>query len=257
MAIGRVIGLWRHPVKSMAAEPLTIGDVGDEGIVGDRRFGVVETESGKLLSAKRHPQLLNLRPVRRDDGEVLIYDPASAVTASDDPEIDAWLSDRLGFSVSLVRVAPEQRRTVEMDTDDGVLEFDTQPGSFFDGRSTVHVITTASLATASAHYRDGAWERERFRPGILIETDGVGAGDWPEDGWVGREIDLGGPAGVRLRVQKLTRRCVMVTRAQERLPEDREILRTLARVHDANLGVGCVVSGIGRVAVGDDVTFRS
>ena len=281
MALGRVIGLWRYPVKSMAAETLSVADVGEEGIVGDRAFGVVDATTGKLMSAKRFPALLNLRPVRRDDGEVVIYEPSGDITMSDSTDVHLWLSERLGRSVTLVRAEPEQRRTVEMDLDDGgVFEFSTQPGSFFDGRSTVHVLSTASLAEAKRHYPDGDWSVERFRPAVLVQFDdapasegpddapasegpedapaGEGpedprAGEWPEDAFVGAEFDLGGPAGVRLSGQKRMDRCIMVTRAQGVHAADKAILTTLARVHDACLGVGCVVTGVGRISVGDSV----
>ena len=36
--IGRVVGLWRYPVKSMAAEALTTVDVSWQGLAGDRRW---------------------------------------------------------------------------------------------------------------------------------------------------------------------------------------------------------------------------
>ena len=261
MTLGHVIGLWRYPVKSMAAEALSVADVGDEGIIGDRSFGVIDAATGKLLSAKRYPALLALRPVRRDDGEVLIYEPSGDLTMSDAADANGWLSEYLGLNVRLVRAEPERRRQIEMELDDGQLfEFSTPPGSFFDGTMTVHVLTTASLAAAKRHYPLGDWVWERFRPAVLVAIDESvehdDAGDpWPEDGWIGSEIDLGGPSGVRLRVGKAMDRCIMVTRAQGALPADKAILQTLARVHESNLGVGCVVSGVGRVSVGDEVAL--
>jgi len=36
--VGRVVGLWRYPVKSMAAEPLGAANVGWHGLAGDRRW---------------------------------------------------------------------------------------------------------------------------------------------------------------------------------------------------------------------------
>ena len=35
--VGRVVGLWRYPVKSMGAEPLSFADVSWHGFAGDRR----------------------------------------------------------------------------------------------------------------------------------------------------------------------------------------------------------------------------
>jgi MOSC domain-containing protein len=37
--VGRVAGLWRYPVKSMAAEELDGAEVSWNGLAGDRRWG--------------------------------------------------------------------------------------------------------------------------------------------------------------------------------------------------------------------------
>ena len=39
--VGRVAGLWRYPVKSMAAEALERADVGWHGLDGDRRWAFI------------------------------------------------------------------------------------------------------------------------------------------------------------------------------------------------------------------------
>ena len=66
--IGRVIGLWRYPVKSMAGEVLASVEAGGLGFIGDRAFGVIDVETGHLLSAKRVPALLGARAMYSDDG---------------------------------------------------------------------------------------------------------------------------------------------------------------------------------------------
>ena len=40
--VGRVVSLWRYPVKSMAAEPLEQIDVSWHGLAGDRRWAFVQ-----------------------------------------------------------------------------------------------------------------------------------------------------------------------------------------------------------------------
>jgi uncharacterized protein YcbX len=39
--VGRIVELWRYPVKSMAAEPLTEIDVSWHGFAGDRRWAFI------------------------------------------------------------------------------------------------------------------------------------------------------------------------------------------------------------------------
>src|SRR5438034_10800666 len=49
---GSVVGLWRYPVKSMMGEELDAAEVADRGLVGDRRFAVVDAATGKVAGAK-------------------------------------------------------------------------------------------------------------------------------------------------------------------------------------------------------------
>ena len=49
--------LWRYPVKSLQGEQLTSTEVTDV-IPGARAWGIIDNESGQLLSAKRVPKLL-------------------------------------------------------------------------------------------------------------------------------------------------------------------------------------------------------
>jgi hypothetical protein len=57
-----------------------------------------------------------------------------------------------------------------------------------------------------------------IRPDVEVVTDVYR--QTPENGWVGRELALGG--GVLLNVALLDPRCVMTTLAQEDLPQDTE-----------------------------------
>ena len=90
----------------------------------------------------------------------------------------------------------------------------------------------------------GAWDTRRFRINLL--TDGGG-----EDGLVGHRVRIG---SAELDVVKLIDRCVMVTRPQfGGIERDLDVLRTIHRERDGNLGIALVVRAPGRVAVGDAV----
>jgi uncharacterized protein YcbX len=41
-----VVALWRYPVKSMMGEELNGCEVADRGLLGDRRFAVVDRSTG-------------------------------------------------------------------------------------------------------------------------------------------------------------------------------------------------------------------
>ncbi|MEA2387418.1 MAG: uncharacterized protein QOG41_191, partial [Thermoleophilaceae bacterium] len=51
--IGTVTELWRYPVKSMGGERLEPGVAGQRGLAGHRAWAIVDTETGKVASAKR------------------------------------------------------------------------------------------------------------------------------------------------------------------------------------------------------------
>lgn len=49
---GRVVSLWRYPVKSMLGEELNSSHVTELGLRGDRSYAVIDQETGKVASAK-------------------------------------------------------------------------------------------------------------------------------------------------------------------------------------------------------------
>lgn len=255
IVLGTVLSLWRYPVKSMGGEVLSSIEAGEDGFVGDRAYGLIDVATGVLLSAKRHPKLLEASAKFRSDGEVSINLPTEpgvgVAVASDDKSIDSDLSDWLGLRVRLTRPVIRERSRIEIEFVDQptVMEFLTRPGYFFDG-SVLHVLTTASLASARALYPQGDWRPERFRPNVLVET--LAEAGWAEDDWVGKSVEV---SGMSIEVTKPCDRCVLVTRAVGGFDADKQILQTLAQHHDANLGIKANVLGVGVVRVGDSVAF--
>jgi uncharacterized protein len=145
------------------------------------------------------------------------------------PELDAALSDWLGRPVALEASAPG----VAGDYDDG---FTGPPGRFVDGWP-VHLVTTATLA--------GDDER-RYRPNVVVAADGE---PFLEDAWLDGSVDVG---DARFDVRKRCGRCVMVTRAQPGVPEDRSRLRRL-KGRDGRFGVYLRIARPGVVREGDEV----
>jgi uncharacterized protein YcbX len=66
IAVGRVAGLWRYPVKSMAAEELDGAEVSWHGLAGDRRWAFIrdgQVRSGfPWLTIRERPELAHYRP---------------------------------------------------------------------------------------------------------------------------------------------------------------------------------------------------
>jgi len=85
-------------------------------------------------------------------------------------------------------------------------------------------------------------------PNLVVEA--VGGGAFPEDAWVGHGLRVG---GLRLRVDKRDKRCVMVNVDPLTGRRDPAVLRAIARQRQVCLGVYGSVVTPGRVAVGDPV----
>lgn len=244
--------LWRYPVKSMQGERLDACRVDAAGLDGDRRYGLV-TPEGYVLSGKSEPRVLLGAARTRADGEIELDLPHGVRTASDDPDVDTLLSAWLDRPVRLHRSGAKEQFLIHhqllIDDPSVTKDFPTPPGAYFDSRSTLHLLSRASLRAAAASYPGGEWDVRRFRPNIVVSF----AGDEPgfaEARWIGGTVALGGVEAV---VRKATERCVLTTRAQPGLKRDLDIYRTIAKLNDTNLGIYLIARTEGSLAVGDRV----
>jgi uncharacterized protein YcbX len=249
--LGTVVELWRYPVKSLGgerlAEPVAVDG---DGLEGDRRLAVVDDATGKVLSAKTVPRLLQATATWHGVDGVRITAADGLATSSADDDVAEVLSDWLGRPVHLEAPVPGRRAAFDMDLDpdddrhERTTELHTPPGVFFDSRSVLHLVTTASLA---------GQDRRRFRPNLVVDT-GAAEGH-PEDAWVGEWLRIG--SDVDVAVRKATGRCVLITRPQPGLPKDGDLLRDLVRRREGNLGIYVDPQGPGKLAVGDPVERRT
>ena len=245
-----VVELWRHPVKSLQGETLDEAVVEDSGLSGDRRWGIVDRETGKVLTARRVPSLLLASARLTDMGVEILLPDGDALTAPSAHADDA-LSKWIGRPVALVRsesFGAGVGEYFEDATDDNstVVSWTMPQGRFVDALPLL-IITTASLRQGRALHPDGAWDTRRFRPNIVVDVEDDG---WVEDAWCGHRVRIG-TAIVQPAVP--CERCTMVTRPQPGLDRDLEVFKTLARHHNATLGVWTTVQTPGVVRVGDDV----
>ncbi len=249
--LGRVIGVRWYPVKSMQGEDLSRSLFTERGIPGDRHWGVLDVEAGVVLSAKREPRLLDAWATVRD-GQAWITLPDGSALAGDESKVDPALSAWLDRDVRLVAAAPGDRGTFEIgasfedDSSPVVHQWQGPEGTFHDSRP-VHLLSNASLRTILADHPNGLFDIHRFRPNLVIDAEGEG---FVEERWIGAILSVG---SARFEVVKPTSRCVMTTRPQVGLPRDLDILRTINRVNDGNLGVQLHAVGEGEVSVGDAI----
>ncbi len=224
--VGRVAGLFRYPVKSMAGEHLDSVEVSWHGLAGDRRWAFIrdgQVGSGfPWLTMREFPALAHYRPRfaepdRPDASHTLVRTPSGIELDVACPE----LATELGAGVRVIK----QHRGI----------FDTMPLS---------LLTTQTVACLGRLVGTDL-AVERFRPNLLVDAPGR---DFPEDTWVGRVLRIG---GLRMRVDKPDQRCVMITINPVTLVRNPAILRAIAQERDNRLGVYGSTVEPGPVAVGD------
>ena len=132
-------------------------------------------------------------------------------------------------------------------------------GSFFDV-FPLSVLTTSTLEQLSELRPQTRFDQRRFRMNVIVKTERPG---FIENDWIGHELELGD--GVRLKVALPDPRCVMTTLAQEDLPQDTDVLRTLIRHNRVQVGdlgqfpcagVYAVITTPGTVRVGAPVALN-
>jgi len=215
----------------MGGERVDHLDLEGDGVVGDRDWGLRDLQAGAVLTAKRCPPLLSARASCLD-GTTVVALPDGSEGEAGTGELDDAVSGWLDRPVALERCRPG----VPADYD---AAFTGPPGRFVDGWP-LHLVTTASLA--------GDDER-RYRPNIVVAAEGE---PFLEDGWVDTSLSIG---EAHLDVRKRCGRCVMVTRAQPGLAEDRSRLRRLAG-RDGRFGVYLRIAHTAAVRTGDPVLVR-
>lgn len=211
-------GLYRYPLKSGAAEPLQDTQLDSLGVQGDRRWMVVDAQSGRFITQRLLGQMNQIKARWQNADELLLSGPnmpdlpVAVPQGSEDlrgvhiwrdslrvPDAgDAaaqWLSQFLQRDCRLVYVAPERARQI-----DPVYAEIGQKVAFPDGFPLL-LIGQASLEDLSSRVgRD--LEMLRFRPNLVVE----GSEPYAEDSWKRIAID-----GIEFKVAKGCSRCIMTT----------------------------------------------
>jgi uncharacterized protein len=265
-ARGKVVSIWRYPVKSMLGEELNSSYVTERGLVGDRAYALVDKETGKVASAKnprKWEKLFDFRSVFIDPPQVAEDIPPVRITLPDgaqifsghDKDIDHTLSNVLGRDVRLMKANLDKPSYEEYWPDiDGLAQRNKvtdeamPPQTFFD-IAVLHLLTTSTIDRLRELYPEGRFEVRRFRPNIVVESTASKEKEFIENSWIGKKITI--EEDIVLRVTRPCTRCVMITLPQGDLPRDLGILRTVARYNRVNVGVYASVLNGGTIHRGD------
>ncbi len=290
MLVGTIEALWRFPIKSFKGEKLDQVEFDNQAVLGDRAYALIDKETGKVVSAKSvklFPDLLNCGAVYLQTPQLGQEIPPVQITladetivVSDSDEVDQILSDYFGRDVTLARAAPddytidqyhpdvenldpaghrdtsvEQKLGSALFKEMGV-ESPLTPGSFMDV-FPISVISTSTLEYLHQLRPETKFDARRFRMNIVVRTEHPG---FVENSWVGNRLTIG--ENVRLMVTMPDPRCVMTTLAQNELPKDTNVLRTLIEHNRLDImgtgkfpcaGVYAVIEAKGLVRVNDQV----
>ncbi|WP_263141730.1 MOSC domain-containing protein [Pseudomonas sp. RIT-PI-AD] len=265
MSKPRLTALYRYPLKSAIGEPVPALQLDALGPVGDRRWMLVDADSGRFLTQRALPRMAHLLarwspsgglslaapglpalevalPDERADlrGVILWKDAMRVPDAGE--EAAAWVTRFVGKPTRLVHVPEARARLVE----------DAQHGEekvgFADGYPLL-VMGQASVDDLGARV-GRPLDMRRFRPNLVVE----GCEAYAEDGW--SRIRIG---DLDFRVAKGCSRCILTTIDPDtgERSADREPLTTLKtyREHEGAvyLGQNLVNLGTGRIEVGMEV----
>lgn len=263
--------LLRYPLKSGAPEHLDLAEVEPAGIVGDRRWMLIDA-SGEKVSARTDRALLRVHCALDSDGALFsVADrPAlrvgipggaardvtvcgEAATARDaGAEAARWFADLLARAdVRLVYCHEPRDRALDPAY--------ARPGDhtgYADG-FPILLTTRASLQQVNAWIEDeepgAAVPMARFRPNLVLD----GEAPFAEEGW--RTLRIG---ALELDLVKPCARCVLTTIDPDTLAGGKQPLRVLARHHRIGsrtiFGMNAVPRGGGtQVRVGDAVEVLS
>jgi uncharacterized protein YcbX len=225
MIVGRVASLFRYPVKSMAAEPLTTAEVSWQGLDGDRRWAFVRAGQSRngfpWFTLRQHAGLYGYRP--SFGTPVIVRTPGGDSYEVDDPALAA----ELGAAAGPVFAQKLDRGT-----------FDSAPLSLLSAQTADAVGARVGTAVSPL----------RFRPNIVVET--LSGTAFAEDAWVGSTVTVG---PVRVHVQQRDKRCMVINIDPETGERDPAVLRGVAQLNDVTCGVYASVLVPGTVSVGDPV----
>jgi uncharacterized protein YcbX len=259
--IGKVLGVWRYPVKGMRGEELREGFLSFAGVYGDRMYAFRSPAAPPGFpyhTAREQEDLLLYQPRFRSEG---VTKPPNLEEASAmAPGITPVFAERAAFSVdvtgpdgSMMPIeSPDLLADVRKSRDDGgdvVLAFSERPMTDCRPISIFNVATAQQLGREI----DVELDIRRFRANLYIELDQNQP--FAENETVGRTLQLGDKAVVT--ILERDPRCKMIGLDPETADHNPRILQHLTQAHEGHAGLYAAVLVEGVVRQGDPITLQS
>lgn len=218
--LGRILQLWRHPVKGMRGERVAESPLRWAGLAGDRRYAFVRGDDDSRfpwLTGRVHAQLLRYTPRFENPSEpggsrVRVQTPDGRELPVEDPALLAELAQGYGGPVSFLHSGR--------------------------GLHDAAQVSLIGLPTLDALCREAGvpTEPRRFRNNLVVEPEPSAA--FAEEAWLGKTLQLGeGADAPQLRVDRRNERCIMITLEPQTLERTDELLTALAVEREACVGL--------------------
>jgi uncharacterized protein YcbX len=256
--------LYIYPIKSLGAISLQKVVMEKEGLLGDRRFMLVDAQ-GKFITQRTRPELtrfvlsetvggflvkdvvsglakeLPWFPVLGSHLQVEIWEDHLPAREVLDGWAD-WFSKALAESVSLVQLTDDSPREMK-----AKYQTDLAKNTSFADSLPLLVVGSASYQALEDRMEQEV-DRLRFRPNIIVSSKEP----FIEDSWA--EIQVG---ELRLSGAKPCARCPLVNVDPYSGESDKKTLKTLASFRTLNnkvyFGQQFVPISLGEIQVGDEV----
>lgn len=253
--------IWRYPVKSCGGELVAEVQVQDAGLLGDRAWAVVDSQTGFVASAKRPRRwgaLLTTSASLTESGLTVHLSDGQSASSSDPGSLGEMISSLVDRPVSVQPAHTIDEPTLERTDPDvdlllahggielggvttGPLGTASPAGTVFDF-APLHIISTATLDALEASDAT-AGDPRRFRPNLVVDIDGP---PFQENQWPGRQLAIGTDVVLNLLIQ--SPRCVVPSLAQAGLPQTASTLRAAALLNRIELEGHGVFSCVGAYA---------
>lgn len=232
ITLGKILELNLYPVKSMQGISVKEADCYWYGLNGDRKYAFVQENKHSgfpWLTAREYPELLLYKtsfnnPESSLSSEIQIRTPKKQTRALDSVELRHELENESGLDLYLLNL---NRGT-----------FDCMPLS---------IMTTLTLGKLEL-LLGSSFDKSRFRFNILIESN------TNDSRLLGNSLGLGNEVSVRL--DYLTKRCVMINLDPETAQTNPSVLKAVAQSMNACAGIYASIESIGKLCVGDTVRLK-
>lgn len=234
--IGRVIGLYRYPVKSMGGEKIDQVKVGWHGFGGDRRFAFlrVGNKTGlPWLSMRQFPKLITYSarfedPTNIEGSQIIVQSPAGVEFP--------LLSGEL-----LSKIEAEAKLRLEL--------IQLWRGAF--DSMAISLISLKSIQFIQDKINQDL-EVERFRPNIVMEL--FGEKPFPEEKFVSELAVFGDrDNSARIRIFRKDPRCMVVNLHPKTAVQNPQILKEIVINRKNFLGVYGGTERPGVIQQGDPI----